>query len=188
MYWKIKQSRQCSLNNLLRKTTSLTICLVCKQLWEVNHWINFNCIEERWQSWISDFEQRKPILPSNKCWGAVYSRGVQVIRNCGSIPILPIQRNVEYPGLIGLPLYNFSKVHVGIKLESGILSIYKELHWFAFIRRNACSLHNSWWRLQIIVTLRVNGLCSTYVCPLVEMVRTPETIKNIIRIPEAFSW
>lgn len=165
-----------------------TISLFCLWLQDFNYIINFNCIEEGWLGWTSNFDEGKLILCCKLRWPTIHTGCVQINRGKRTKPFCIIQINVELTGLIGSKRYNFSEVQVEIILQSTILNCYGEIHDFTSIRWCECSPHDIWWWPENIMTLGINNLWGIYLCPWVELIkRRPETIIDIIWIPEEFS-
>ena len=159
-----------------------TILLVCFWLQEIFDRIYLNCIEDRWKCWTFCFEDRNFIFFGHHQGRlAIHSGCVQVLWNKRSIKVLPVYCNVEWSGLVGVELFNFSEVHVDIIFGSCILCLPSDDQGRAVISWCGSSTHDNRWWLVIITTLGVDTKGGIYV--VIVVIGSPNAIINIVSIP-----
>ena len=108
---------------------------------------------------------------------------MQIINRYRSIPEFIIFIDVKFPGLVGFELFNLSKVQVNIILGSGVTRPHVKCQRFAGINWCDSGFHDRRWWLVNILSIGVDCERGTYYFRENEVNGLPDTIINIIFVP-----
>ena len=148
--------------------------------WRAYHLVGLFLIAKDF--WTFCFEDRNLIFFGHHQGRlAIHSGCVQVLWDNRSIKVLPVYCNVEWSGLVGVELFNFSEVHVDIIFGSCILCLPSDDQGRPVISWCGSSTHDNRWWLVIITTLGVDTKGGIYV--VIVVIGPPNAIINIVSIP-----